>query len=82
MCSANHERDARIPFTMMNSAGVYTQLLKSNVTLRDHVSVVMDPMNAAWLTHRQFHSQFHSRRHSLRISLKSTTLVHMGSGNA
>ena len=46
-------------------------LSKSDVTRRDHVFVVMDPMNAG-----SRHSQFHSRRHSLRITLIYTTLVH------
>ena len=59
---------------------MYT-LLKSDVTRRDHVSVVMDPMNAG-SRNSQFHSQFHLRRHSLRITLKCTTLVCMRSSNA
>ena len=45
---------------------VINTLLKSDVTRRDHVSVVM---NAGLYTQSQFHSQFHSRRHSLRITL-------------
>ena len=52
-------------------------LLKSDVTRRDHVSVVIDAGSRS-----QFHSQFHSRRHSLRITLKYTTLVCMRSSNA
>ena len=56
-------------------------LLKSDVTRRDHVSVVMDPMNAG-SRNSQFHSQFHSRWYSHCITLKYTTLVHMRSGYA
>ena len=41
-------------------------LLKSDVTRRDHVSVVMDAGSRIV----KFHSQFHSRRYSLRITLK------------
>ena len=58
--------------------GHVNALLKSDVTRRDHVSVVMD----AGLTHSQFHSKFHSRRHSLRITLKYTRLVRMRSSYA
>ena len=47
-------------------------LLMSDVTRRDHVSIVMDAGSRS-----QFHSQFHSRWYSLRITLQYTTLVHM-----
>ena len=62
-------------------AHIVNTLLKSDVTRRDHM-VRCHGSHECWFTHRQFHGQFHSRRHSLRITLKSTTLVHMRSGNA
>ena len=55
---------------------MYT-LLKSDVTHRDHVSVVMDPMNVGSRIVNFIH--FHSQRHSLRITLKYTTLLQMRS---
>ena len=59
-------------------------LLKSDITRRDHVSVDMD---ASYVGSRfvNFIVNFTFAMHSLRITLKtvkSTTLVHMRSGNA
>ena len=53
-------------------------LLKSDVTRRDHVSVVMDAGSRIV----NFIYQFHSRWHSLRITLKYTKLVCMRSSYA
>ena len=58
----------------------HNTLLKLDVTRRDHVSVVMDPMNAGSRVVNFIVNLI--RDGSLRITLKSTTLVHMRSGYA
>ena len=55
-------------------SATYTRL-KSDVTRRDHVSVVMDPMNAG-SRNSQFHSQFHSQRQSSHNSEMYNIGVH------